>query len=704
MLMNRKRGLGIFVFSVLLLSILSVNFVSAGLFSKTKITGKVILDDNGWTSWLDRDNPDGSGDWETLTDFVNLGQVCENPSDVEYRTVNGEVTSQIVHSSTTSGFYCLNSENSEGCLDYEVRFKCGGGDERPDFSIEGFELHSSEDFLHEGNYDRPLFLKVVNKGEDVLSAHLYAELGVWDLNGNLMDNCEQDLWANYFRDSEVVIKNSCFLNIPVGTYFFKVKLDPEDDFEELDELNNEFSQRVQIMDSNFVCKDSDNRLDYYNKGTVEGYNNIDFREQVISDTCLDSAFLREYYCETTNGISNGNIGIGDYNCPNGCVDGACVEEEKTCTDSDGGWNYYVKGEVKNNENSVTDLCNKYSGVLEEYACDDANGNILMRDVECDNGCVDGACVLPNITNSYCENGECFLYEGNKVYPYVSSKNRTIEIVYISATKVKLKVDGENTNYLSALQTQNLENGVKISIIDIFFDSKDSGISGVNFKVEEIGSDCSSHSYKKCYNGNSYWYDSCGVLQEAYDLCDGNEICIDGECISQESYCDSNGQCLLYEGDEVSSTNVEADWSIEYISSNSVKLRAGDITFNSLQEGESQIKEYEGYNYETKYVQLTIIDIFFDSKDTGISSVSFQIRDFSCSSGECSLDGKCYPLGYRKSGDYCSESGEFVKQFGDDEVCDNNFECNTNLCIDGQCVSSGLIQRILNWFRRVFGGG
>ena len=52
-----KRNFVIFVLGIFLLSILSVGFVSAGLFSKNKISGKVVLKDDGWTPWLNRDDP-----------------------------------------------------------------------------------------------------------------------------------------------------------------------------------------------------------------------------------------------------------------------------------------------------------------------------------------------------------------------------------------------------------------------------------------------------------------------------------------------------------------------------------------------------------------------------------------------------------------------------------------------------------------------
>ena len=68
---------------------------------------------------------------------------------------------------------------------------------------------------------------------------------------------------------------------------------------------------------------------------------------------------------------------------------------------------------------------------------------------------------------------------------------------------------------------------------------------------------------------------------------------------------------------------------------------------------------------------------------------------------CPLDGKCYPFGYRKTGKYCSDEGAFKEQLEADAVCDNNFECSTNVCVDGKCVSSGLINKVMNWFKKLF---
>lgn len=69
---------------------------------------------------------------------------------------------------------------------------------------------------------------------------------------------------------------------------------------------------------------------------------------------------------------------------------------------------------------------------------------------------------------------------------------------------------------------------------------------------------------------------------------------------------------------------------------------------------------------------------------------------------CMLDDKCYPLGYRKDNKYCSDSMNFTAQKNETSVCENNFECKSNVCVDSQCISGSLIQKIMNWFKGFFG--
>ncbi|MCH7851136.1 MAG: hypothetical protein IH845_05830, partial [Nanoarchaeota archaeon] len=70
---------------------------------------------------------------------------------------------------------------------------------------------------------------------------------------------------------------------------------------------------------------------------------------------------------------------------------------------------------------------------------------------------------------------------------------------------------------------------------------------------------------------------------------------------------------------------------------------------------------------------------------------------------CEFEDKCYPYGHRKSGKFCfDESNNFSNQSVGGSSCENNFECTTNVCVSGQCIKEGFIDKILNFFKRLFG--
>jgi hypothetical protein len=76
--------------------------------------------------------------------------------------------------------------------------------------------------------------------------------------------------------------------------------------------------------SNGTCTDSDGGINYYVKGDTKGIlggpGNIVGGEDNCS--CLstgENCKLLEYYCK------NGYVVYKQYNCPNGCKDGACIK-------------------------------------------------------------------------------------------------------------------------------------------------------------------------------------------------------------------------------------------------------------------------------------------------------------------------------------------------------------------------------------------
>jgi len=136
-------------------------------------------------------------------------------------------------------------------------------------------------------------------------------------------------------------------------------------------------------------------------------------------TCSNGACIPMEYCgdgicsASTESCSTCSLDCGS--CPSVCGNGICETGEDsnncssdcplaaTCTDSDGGRNYYVKGNTSGlnaggSPASFTDFCDA-SNRLQEYICG-ASGEVLFDYYTC--SCSNGAC----ITMEYCGDGIC----------------------------------------------------------------------------------------------------------------------------------------------------------------------------------------------------------------------------------------------------------------------------------------------------------
>lgn len=71
---------------------------------------------------------------------------------------------------------------------------------------------------------------------------------------------------------------------------------------------------------------------------------------------------------------------------------------------------------------------------------------------------------------------------------------------------------------------------------------------------------------------------------------------------------------------------------------------------------------------------------------------------------CKLNNACVLPGIRTSVDgkkYCDIDSIWKNQKIESETCDNDYECETNLCLDGECLTKDLWQKILGWFKNLF---
>lgn len=145
-----------------------------------------------------------------------------------------------------------------------------------------------------------------------------------------------------------------------------------------------------IPESNITCTDSDGD-DPFKTGTTIGHWLCPEDKQPIvteRDYCVNDTTVFEYICN--KGCDN--ILAHEIPCFLGCKDGACIiPENVTCTDSDGGLDYYVKGTVTWGSSGIApDTCFDENRLDEAYCSDDGIGGTI--DYTCPYGCSEGVCI------------------------------------------------------------------------------------------------------------------------------------------------------------------------------------------------------------------------------------------------------------------------------------------------------------------------
>ena len=128
------------------------------------------------------------------------------------------------------------------------------------------------------------------------------------------------------------------------------------------------------------CTETDGGIDYTNFGVSKAYNGV------FQDNCTGPASLLEYYCD------NGFVRPVLHNCPEGCNNGECrahnpntITFTNTCTDSDGGRDYSVKGMLGNGNE---DVCLSRVRLREWYCKGKTPKSVIYN---CEYGCENGAC-------------------------------------------------------------------------------------------------------------------------------------------------------------------------------------------------------------------------------------------------------------------------------------------------------------------------
>jgi len=440
------------------------------------------------------------------------------------------------------------------------------------------------------------------------------------------------------------------------------------------------------------CYDSDGGLDYYTLGETTGpaYPNISEITTLI-DHCFNNTHLNEGGCG-----EDGWTGWYFYNCLNGCEDGACVEAS-TCTDSDGGINYYRKGTVEKIVDGswmeAIDSCisdpdplweEPYN--LVEYTCKETNENINSIFYTCPNGCEDGACieVVSNFSN-------CLDSDGGKNY-YVKGQTSVGDILGVDACCENNRCD--NYGEHPQLGEWYCENGEMEYLI---YECPDGCKDGACLREATCyDSDIENDIYVKGYvdTGENRVFDRCGKDDGYNDenvliqlFCNGSipsldynyycpNGCEDGVCIREEvlNFTCGNNDCEPGETVENCVEDCNKTCTPRYYCETSPIICPSDGV---------QIKRCE---------------------DVDCGKEDYE-EEINCNPGVCSgceFDEGCIPYGFRvqvkedETGEnailnmYCDIDGRLKEQKittrqGDWATCQNDFECESNICSSGECI-------------------
>ena len=390
------------------------------------------------------------------------------------------------------------------------------------------------------------------------------------------------------------------------------------------------------------CKDSDGGLYTGVKGSATGVIWDGTYRENEPDRCVfqgGKLELLEWYCASDN-----RLALYYYNCPD-CKDGVCPKvkvdnEGVTCIDSDGGKDFQTSGKVTFKSQWRDDVFEDYCdfNTAVDYYCDE-NNIYSIESQYCPNGCSSGVCIGEPLQGCYDTD------EGKDIY-----------------TK------GKTQGYFFG-------NSFMVDRVDFCFIRHE--------KVDEFAYECEGEN---CY------------LDESF-ISDQNKCIAKNEIVSCKYGC-KDGKCRIAPPKDYTKSTELEECEKYYACPNGLEV---------LYCSNSKTYDQSGDLAEEVCICRSNPSSLCEEKKTEDKEESSEIKDLGKTSKEepiicdgCVLGDKCVPIGYRTEGKYCDINSEFNEEKEANLVCENNFECSSNVCVSGKCISSSFIEKILSWFRRLLG--
>ncbi|MFA5412442.1 MAG: Kazal-type serine protease inhibitor [Candidatus Micrarchaeia archaeon] len=267
----------------------------------------------------------------------------------------------------------------------------------------------------------------------------------------------------------------------------------------------------------YLCSDTDGGRVQDVLGTVrKGAENR-------TDVCVDLGTVTEYYC-----LGN-DIADIELACESGesCLNGVCAQ--LACIETDGGYNIYAKGTLREGSNVYADYCSGISSVREYYCSGD---NAVPVTASCGDGyyCSEGACAEYTCRDTDggrdedeygtaskgSDEGADECYDADTVTEYYCSGNE-VESTRIDCSSGKICEDGECV-------TQECSD-------------TDGGNDRADYGTVTVDGSTHRDSCTDLYTLTEYFCDGSNY-DDATILCTGyNELCWQNECSPAE--CDDS---------------------------------------------------------------------------------------------------------------------------------------------------------------------
>lgn len=261
-----------------------------------------------------------------------------------------------------------------------------------------------------------------------------------------------------------------------------------------------------------------------------------------------------------------------------------------------------------------------------------------------------------------------IYEEGYDFLTFTNDSYNLSVASASSDKIRLDVDGEITSLIGEWGSYKLMDGSLILVTDILTQGYENGTDFVEFY------------FIKDKNLINY-PDVCAESDGGKNILSKGVVSLMGDRKSDS--CLNNSVVEYY-----CSPNIEGqNQSIlkEEISCPSGSLCVKGECFNPQETIE-----------KPKTVTTSVV-----SGNESVNNSGTVVGGEFCAQG-CIVDEKCIALGFRNYTEYCSSNGSFVPQLKGSSQCTNDYECESNVCTENQCINKGLFAAIVKFFRWIFG--